>query len=1130
MTFLSDSYAQADYLPTPPSLNAQTFLQNINHPVSYYTGTANIEIPVYTIKLKDISIPVSLIYNASGIKVEQESSTVGLGWMLNAGGLISKTIMGENDLYEEHVYFNTSECNGSPHTSCNSLPDITNFYGPITTDFTLTDYLVPNPSWNSFINGNASFEECFNALNNSVYYTSSGGKEFAPDIFNYSFGPYSGTFIFKRDKSIVKEKEDNVIITPNFKYSYGCIDDIESWTAIAPDGTKFTFSQIERVEYNINKICNDCWHLTSIETVSGSVITFSYVKGTAQYKTFSRYQESGPYGIDPAVKIKHQTYNDCWYLQTIEYNGGKLVFIYENDRADASWMPCLKQIDRYISGTKATIWELKQSYFTAGPESNDYPSLSRLHVLGMNDVGYDSNWNTRRLRLDSVLKMPVDKSDTVRYSMTYDEDHLPTKLSAGVDHWGYYNGKLNGSLIARQYHQIETETGSKIYSGGDADRNADEDYSDAYILKTITYPTGGKTTFSYEANRYDPSNMEGDPYKVDYYHEEIEIILEEGEGYNNVPGTAVSAKRFTVPSSSNVTYSATLYYNVDVDVNLYKSLFTADMTLTLSLVNTTAGGTVWSKILKVEELPESWNMTEENSIFDGYANVVLAAGDYELRITGSLRKVLDKSVLECTRKTGIDEYLSKYPYCLGGGLRVKEMRTSSETGDFISCKTFDYTDNGKTSGKLMSFPRYNTGYLTFSSHALRNPGYSVGYSKVTVKDVDGNDNSNGRTEYTFINRPDSNYRYSWESTLVELNTVTGYSVDGNPIGVRSLIHPENGSLLSEKTFNVSGAIVKSIENTYEIISEQKDIIWGISKEYRNIDMSNPRYYNMESIQAIRNDPSTGPAFLNRDGIPMGYVYPAIQPSTVRLKESVCRLHSSSGKTFTTNTEYAYVSARSDIVSRVVTTESTGDVVAVDYRYPFDFVTPVMQNMTSKNMISTPVKRITYRNGSLIREEMDNYMEFGTTGIPRLSKSLYRTLSEADWITDKTIHSYDAYGNPTHVTSNGLDIVYLWYYDGQYPIAEIRNATPEDVTEALNSSQQSGSIFNVLDSLRHCLPKALVTTITYRPGVGMTSITDPRGLITNYYYDNLDRLVKITEKTSSSAQENIVSYYSYNYAK
>ena len=69
----------------------------------------------------------------------------------------------------------------------------------------------------------------------------------------------------------------------------------------------------------------------------------------------------------------------------------------------------------------------------------------------------------------------------------------------------------------------------------------------------------------------------------------------------------------------------------------------------------------------------------------------------------------------------------------------------------------------------------------------------------------------------------------------------------------------------------------------------------------------------------------------------------------------------------------------------------------------------------------------------------------------------------------------------------------------------------------------------LDALRTSLPDAKVTTITNKPGLGPPSITDPRGIIKNYYYDNLGRLTKITEKANTSAQENIISSHSYNYA-
>ena len=50
-----------------------------------------ISIPIHTIKVGDYSLPVSLEYHASGIKVAQEASRVGLAWSLHAGGSVSRS-------------------------------------------------------------------------------------------------------------------------------------------------------------------------------------------------------------------------------------------------------------------------------------------------------------------------------------------------------------------------------------------------------------------------------------------------------------------------------------------------------------------------------------------------------------------------------------------------------------------------------------------------------------------------------------------------------------------------------------------------------------------------------------------------------------------------------------------------------------------------------------------------------------------------------------------------------------------------------------------------------------------------------------------------------------------------------
>ena len=86
-----------DYFRTP---EASAFKKYGEESVNEYTGTADISIPLYTVKCKDIEIPIVLRYDASGIKVEQEASWVGLGWNLMVGGCINYVCAGSHDMYQ----------------------------------------------------------------------------------------------------------------------------------------------------------------------------------------------------------------------------------------------------------------------------------------------------------------------------------------------------------------------------------------------------------------------------------------------------------------------------------------------------------------------------------------------------------------------------------------------------------------------------------------------------------------------------------------------------------------------------------------------------------------------------------------------------------------------------------------------------------------------------------------------------------------------------------------------------------------------------------------------------------------------------------------------------------------------
>lgn len=58
-------------------------------PVSFYTGVPQISIPIYEVKCGKLRLPITLDYQATAIQVNQESTWVGLNWLLNAGGVVT---------------------------------------------------------------------------------------------------------------------------------------------------------------------------------------------------------------------------------------------------------------------------------------------------------------------------------------------------------------------------------------------------------------------------------------------------------------------------------------------------------------------------------------------------------------------------------------------------------------------------------------------------------------------------------------------------------------------------------------------------------------------------------------------------------------------------------------------------------------------------------------------------------------------------------------------------------------------------------------------------------------------------------------------------------------------------------
>jgi hypothetical protein len=69
-----------------------------DYPVSLFTGTPEISVPIFTCSGKGISVPISISYHAGGgVKVDELPTEAGLGFSLIAGGEISRDMRGGPD-------------------------------------------------------------------------------------------------------------------------------------------------------------------------------------------------------------------------------------------------------------------------------------------------------------------------------------------------------------------------------------------------------------------------------------------------------------------------------------------------------------------------------------------------------------------------------------------------------------------------------------------------------------------------------------------------------------------------------------------------------------------------------------------------------------------------------------------------------------------------------------------------------------------------------------------------------------------------------------------------------------------------------------------------------------------------
>lgn len=497
--------------PTPQATapGIGSLMKQVDYPVSLYTGLVNIEIPLYEIIEGDIRFPISLQYHASGLKVFDFDGQVGAGWSLSSDFCISRRVEGVQD-------------DGRDGYFCAFSGD--------------------RYSWLNLLNGRV---------------------DGSPDIYYYKLLDKSGKFYFS--KNTFEEWKGQIVTNPYEPIRIEAIrnSSIDAFHITNDDGTRYDFSEC----------LGNSWYLHQITAPNGKhAISFSYNKEPLSYELVQRLDYIG---VDEMVRreypqplFPHQG-RDYSYPYVTLFEKGSYSIVSHGDPRVIDNNPALEEISngpmhfpvspngsvRTVS-TINSIHTIESSYvkveFVGTKTISSIIVTNKLsgETLRRINLYYSNN---RTTTLDKVEIIGAEGQKEV-YQMTYNETRLYNTnkgTNMGIDHWGYYNGYDtsygNTTLIpmsllktreylARAYANPILQGRAKAVSDEwvfdpvkiliknlpyrTSERKAVPEFMQHAMLTSITYPTGRKSNFFYEAHQYLHKYSEEKRYNFGYGHDE----------------------------------------------------------------------------------------------------------------------------------------------------------------------------------------------------------------------------------------------------------------------------------------------------------------------------------------------------------------------------------------------------------------------------------------------------------------------------------------------------------------------------------------------------------------------------------------------------------------------------------
>ncbi|AEE49720.1 RHS repeat-associated core domain-containing protein [Haliscomenobacter hydrossis] len=1043
----ANKYIQDVSMPSPSAASLGKYGEV---PVSYFTGVPNISIPIHTLQEGPLSLPISVSYHASGVKVAEPASWVGTGWNLNTGGMISRTVLNIKDEEAGKGYYVVGA--GLQYNSS----DITE------------------------------------ALN--------GTKDSEPDIFSFNFLGYSGKFSFDAVANTWR-----IVPKQDVRIEHG--NNFEHFKITLPDGTVGYFGKTPggqiAYEYTDPALLGgdrylSGWYLLRIETHDAKyAITFNYAQDKYSFRspaTMAYYKSAGSTpgsfcsssGItEPTPDQIQQTYYytnkmDGLRLSSIKTSTEKLEFIAVTTRTDLGTYGATppKRLDTIklktdtLNASFCMKWAFSYDYFMDN-YSNQCNALA-------------SDPHCQRLKLTQIKEQSCDGAQQKSpYSFEYEgstvsvngqnKQFLPNALSKATDHWGFYNGVHSNNTKLVNIPLTTLNFGSfGVESYGQSNRNTDESQIKAGVLKKIIYPTGGHTSFTYEANDYQELITN---YTREYLINEKDELTNCEYATNACCSSQTDMGTITFEANHNFAADSFRLEIIDTECSSTQFCYAGPVSVAIEVRNN-----VTNALLKTYNFGLAPGAAE-GVIEDALTQLYNGFGQstYKLVLCASG----GKGTFSVFRSSPNNQYVNTKI----GGLRIKEIRShdavSSTTNDII--KTYQYQSSGSSnsSGKLFFKPIY--GYAlnhSFEASAYNYfyfqdvsvvpmgsyDGYHIGYQRV-VESLNGN----GKNVFLYWTEEPTSF------IPTDFPAAPGLAAVSRGENVSTTIQHENGQILEQVANTKNG----------DVYSNTASVVFKVYKA--------KLCTNQFIVGATRYYPRTAP-------------YRLAQQTTY--KDGI-----------STTTTYTYANAAAGHlapIARNFYTNSDGKIHSTYYYYAHEMsnrssAPPAYAELKARNMITIPLEQVEYVDGVQVKGTRTEYGFFNSSGnnVASLSSGVH-PYPYKFWNYEMT---WDASNMVSISGSDG------WLLRGTintyHPDAGTGKGYPKQFTQT-NWSPETYEWKNGLITQRTY--NNFVWKYRYYSGTRlMSGITNIDGQRDSFEYDKLTRLKKIWSRGG-----NVVTNYTYYY--